>query len=98
MIDASEQGKGHGRAALGLLLDELRADLSVRRVGISYTPDNHVAQALYAGLGFKETSIDEATGEMEAVLERIRLEVAPSPYAGRPGPSPPGESPQVGEE
>lgn len=40
----------------------------------------------------------QVLGEMEAVLERIRLEVAPSPYAGRPGPSPPGESPQVGEE
>lgn len=69
MVDASEQGKGHGRAALRLVLDELRADPSVRRVGISYTPDNQVAQALYAGLGFVETAIDEATGEMEAVLE-----------------------------
>lgn len=40
----------------------------------------------------------QVLGEMEAVLERIRLEVAPSPYAGRPGPSPPGVPLQVGEE
>lgn len=69
MINASEQGQGHGRAALGLLLNELRTDPSVRRVGISYTPDNYVDQALYAGLEFVETALDEATGKMEAALD-----------------------------
>lgn len=40
----------------------------------------------------------QVLGEIEAVLERIRLEVGPSPYAGRPGSSPPGVALQVGEE
>ncbi|SIQ19038.1 endonuclease domain-containing protein [Aquipseudomonas alcaligenes] len=35
----------------------------------------------------------QVLGEMEAVLERIRLEVAASPYEGRPGPSPLGVPP-----
>nr|WP_286948597.1 DUF559 domain-containing protein [Pseudomonas sp. UBA6718] len=57
--------------------------------------DQYLSERGYRVLRFWNHQV---LGETEAVLERIRQEVAPSHYAGRPGPSPPGESPQVGEE
>jgi diamine N-acetyltransferase len=67
MIDRRHQGKGYGRAALRLALDEIRALPHVRKVSISYMPDNPVTKAFYASLGFKETGLDE-DGEMLAEL------------------------------
>jgi diamine N-acetyltransferase len=67
MIDRRHQGKGYGRAALVLVLDEIRAIPKVRKAVISYMPDNKVAKAFYASLGFVETGIDE-DGEMMAKL------------------------------
>lgn len=68
MIDRRHQGKGHGRAALAQVVDELRARPGARQIWISYKPDNRAAQALYASLGFVETEIDEEDGEMQAVI------------------------------
>lgn len=67
MIDRRHQGKGYGRAALVLALDEIRALPHVRKVLISYMPDNPVTKAFYASLGFKEAGLDE-DGEMLAEL------------------------------
>lgn len=67
MIDAKHQGKGLGRLALQLLLDEIRACGDATRIFISYMPDNADAQRFYASFGFRETEIDES-GEMVAVL------------------------------
>ena len=67
MIDRRHQGKGHGRAALVLAIGEIRALPHVRKVSISYMPDNPVTKAFYASLGFKETGLDE-DGEMLAEL------------------------------
>ena len=67
MIDRRHQGKGYGRAALILALDEIKAMQHVRKVSISYMPDNKVAKALYASVGFKEAGLDE-DGEMMAEL------------------------------
>ena len=67
MIDRRHQGKGYGRAALRLALDEIRTLAHVRKVLISYMPDNPVTKAFYASLGFKETGLDE-DGEMLAEL------------------------------
>jgi diamine N-acetyltransferase len=67
MIDRRHQGKGYGRAALVLALDEIRAIPKVRKVSISYMPDNTVAKAFYASLGFVEAGLDE-DGEMMAEL------------------------------
>ena len=65
MIDRRHQGKGYGRAALVLALDEIRALPQVRKVSISYMPDNAIAKAFYASLGFVEVGLDE-DGEMMA--------------------------------
>jgi diamine N-acetyltransferase len=68
MIDRTHQGEGYGRAALGKALDEIRAMVpKVRKVSISYMPDNPVAKRFYASLGFEEVGIDE-DGEMIAEL------------------------------
>jgi diamine N-acetyltransferase len=54
-IDAAQQGKGFGRAAVSAALTELDAP----SFALSYQPDNTAARALYASLGFVET------GELE---------------------------------
>ncbi len=59
MIDRRHQGKGYGRAALVLAIDEIRAMPKVRKVSISYMPDNNAAKAFYASLGFIEVGVDE---------------------------------------
>lgn len=69
MIDYRQQGKGYGRRALQLALEEIRAHGAVRKIWISYMPDNTLARDLYASIGFVETEIDEG-GEMNAVLEQ----------------------------
>jgi diamine N-acetyltransferase len=68
MVDILHQGKGYGRQALQLALGEIRARGGVRKIWISYQPDNTRAKDLYASMGFVETDIDE-DGEMNAVLE-----------------------------
>jgi diamine N-acetyltransferase len=67
MIDAAHQGKGYGRAALAAALDEIRAIPRIKKVAISYMPDNPVAGPFYASFGFKEVGEDD-DGEMIAEL------------------------------
>lgn len=68
MVDILHQGKGYGRKALQLAMDEIRVRGGVRKIWISYQPDNARAKELYASIGFVETDVDE-DGEMNAVLE-----------------------------
>jgi diamine N-acetyltransferase len=67
MIDRTYQGEGYGRAALGKALDEIRAIPRVKKIFISYMPDNPVARPFYASFGFQEVGTDE-DGEMIAEL------------------------------
>ena len=67
MIDRRHQGRGYGRAALILALDEIKMMRHVRKVSISYMPDNKIAKAFYGSLGFKEVGVHE-DGEMMAEL------------------------------
>ena len=67
MVDHPQQGRGIGRRAMALLLEELRAKDDVRRITICYHTRNERAQAFYASFGFVETGIDES-GEMVAEL------------------------------
>ncbi|NHZ64364.1 GNAT family N-acetyltransferase [Massilia genomosp. 1] len=69
MIDSGEQGKGYGRRAIGLALDEIRSRPDAKVIQICYWPSNPVAKDFYASLGFVETGLDEQ-GEMYA---QIRL-------------------------
>jgi len=67
MIDRRHQGKGYGRAALVLAINEIKALPNISKIAISYMPNNKVAKAFYASLGFKEAGLDEG-GEMVSKL------------------------------
>jgi diamine N-acetyltransferase len=67
MIDRAHQGKGHGKAALRELLDEIRDLGHVRQISICYEPENEAARRLYRAAGFVEQGLDE-DGEMIAIL------------------------------
>ncbi|MGW4375857.1 GNAT family N-acetyltransferase [Streptomyces albidoflavus] len=65
LVDAAEQGRGVGRAALNVLLDRLAADPGCREIRLSVHPDNTAATRLYTALGFRPTGLLE---DDEAVL------------------------------
>jgi diamine N-acetyltransferase len=69
MVDEKFQGKGYGREALKIILDQFRADVSLQVAAISYSPENAGARKLYADLGFVEH------GEMagDEILARLNL-------------------------
>lgn len=56
MIDAAQQGKGYGKAALGLALDYVRTFPCgpAKLCWLSYEPENTAAAALYHAFGFAE--------------------------------------------
>jgi ribosomal-protein-alanine N-acetyltransferase len=58
-IDAREQGKGYGAAALDAAIDLLSSQPGARHLALSYRPDNEVAKRLYASRGFVETGETE---------------------------------------
>ena len=66
MIDARHQGRGYGRRAMELLLDEARAD-GAREITLSVVPGEHSALDFYRRLGFEETGKIEH-GELELRL------------------------------
>lgn len=69
MIDASQQGKGYGKAALPLLIDVMVERHGCDEIYLGYDPDNKVAERLYANAGFV------LTGEIEEgeVIARLDL-------------------------
>ena len=67
MIAAPWQGQGFARAALALLLDEMRSR-GAGRVVLYYVPANARARQLYAQSGFVETGLD---GDGEMMAERL---------------------------
>jgi diamine N-acetyltransferase len=69
MVDHPRQSQGIGRAAMGLLLAEIRGCADARRISICYKPGNANAQRFYASLGFVEIGIDER----EEMVAEIRL-------------------------
>ncbi|MBS1517361.1 MAG: GNAT family N-acetyltransferase [Bacteroidetes bacterium] len=56
MIDEKFQGKGFGREALAMLLNELR-ERKIEKVDILHKPDNFHAIKLYQSLGFELTEM-----------------------------------------
>ena len=72
MVEHAKQGRGIGRRALQLLLEELRAQPDAQRITICYKPENVAARALYRSCGFVEVGVDEL-GEM---IGEIRLACA----------------------
>ena len=55
MIDSRFQGRGYGKAALGLLLDDLRRERKYDTVEVCVHRDNIAALALFTGAGFRDT-------------------------------------------
>ena len=68
MVDQRYQGKGYGREIMQLALNTLRDEEQIANVGISYEPENRIAQKLYASLGFVEPG-EMLDGETLAVLK-----------------------------
>ena len=69
VVDAPEQGKGVGRAAMVTLIRWLFAKPGTDAVRLSYQPHNVSARTMYEGLGFVETDIpvdDEIMAELTA--------------------------------
>jgi diamine N-acetyltransferase len=58
MIDARHQGRGYGKRAMELLLDEARED-GVDEVTLSVVPGDHSALDFYRRFGFEETGTVE---------------------------------------
>ena len=56
MIDRYFQGKGYGKAALELAIEQLKNKPICNHVKLSIEPGNHTAEKIYASLGFKKTS------------------------------------------
>ena len=54
MVDASVQGRGIGRSAVALLLEELRA-AGHKELELSYVPAEDGAEGFWLGCGFEPT-------------------------------------------
>ena len=67
-IDERYQGKGYGRTAVRMVLDEMRADGRYNRVSLCYVEGNDAARKLYESFGFTETERDEDEIVMELLL------------------------------
>ena len=66
VVDASQQGRGLGRAVTRTLVDWFRQQDGHWTTRLSYHPDNAVAAGLYASLGFMPTGEVDETGEIVA--------------------------------
>jgi diamine N-acetyltransferase len=68
MVAAEHQAQGYGRAAMREVIERLQTIPECQRIRTSFHPENEVAEALYASLGFKKTGeLDE--GEVVMVIE-----------------------------
>jgi diamine N-acetyltransferase len=77
MISEQRRGKGYGRAALQLILQEA-ARLGFRSIGLSTRPENWKAIRLYESVGFTWSG-EMNDGERIYVRE---LDPEPGPYSG----------------
>ena len=69
MVDQRYQARGHGRAALQLLLPMMIDEVGMDEIFTSYMPGNEVAAALYRSIGFVDT------GEMDEGEHLMRLDI-----------------------
>jgi len=70
MVDEKYQGKGYGRQALNLALEEIKGKPfgAAKYVSLSYELSNVTGKAFYGSVGFVETGV-VVDGEMVAVME-----------------------------
>ena len=82
MIDQHHQGRGYGKAALGLVLDELRREGKYADAEVCVHRNNDAALALFAGAGFLDTGyVDPDAPDCLNLMCRLQL---PEPLALRP--------------
>lgn len=55
MIDYKYQGQGYGKAAIRLVIEEMKKDENCDVIYLSTEPENQRAKRIYTVLGFKET-------------------------------------------
>lgn len=67
-IDKRFQGKGYGRAATQLILDEMKKDGKYSKVDLCYIEGNEAARHLYESFGFAVTEQDGDEIIMELYL------------------------------
>lgn len=66
MIDEQFQGRGHGKSAMKLIIEDIQSrDDHTDVIWLGYQPDNEQARKLYASIGFEEEGI-APWGEMLA--------------------------------
>jgi diamine N-acetyltransferase len=70
MTDKAHQGKGYGRSAMALILDQIKTRYACNEIFISFNPANSVARKFYESIGFVDT------GEIEddELVFRLALE------------------------
>jgi diamine N-acetyltransferase len=71
MIDGRFQGRGYGRAAIGLIVEHVRSLPNARELLVSWVPGDGSPEPFYLGLGFVPT------GEIDGGEVVARLELAP---------------------
>lgn len=72
LIDSRFQGKGYGRAALTLLLDDLRREGKYTDVEVCVHKDNAAALALFTAAGFRDTGyVDPALPDCLNLMCRL---------------------------
>ena len=55
MIDEQYQGRGHGKSAMKLIIQDIESqEERTDVIWLGYQPDNEHARKLYASVGFKE--------------------------------------------
>ncbi len=67
-IDEQFQGKGYGRTATKLVLNNMKKDGKYNRIILCYIEGNHAVQKLYESFGFVETGRDD-----DEVIMELRL-------------------------
>lgn len=70
MVDQAYQGKGIGKAASQLMIDEMAESLQATKIVVGYHPENLGAHNLYASLGFVDNG--DRFGREMAVVKNLK--------------------------
>lgn len=69
MVDKKLQGKGIGKAAVKLMIDEMAKTLDAQKIAVGYHTENTGAHALYESLGFQDNG--DRFGKEMAVVKNV---------------------------
>ncbi|WP_142826296.1 GNAT family N-acetyltransferase [Planococcus soli] len=69
MVDKQHQGKGIGKEASRLLIEEMTSSWNAKKIAVGYHPENHGAHQLYASLRFVDNG--DRFGKEMAVVKLV---------------------------